>query len=381
MDRRSLFRSAAASSLLGVAATAARGATKTGGTEAPLVAGPQGPMPPLPQLTDHREFRGEMRGEMLYRKLGWTGESVSAIGFGGSHFAKPGIDQATSVRLCHAALDRGMNFMDNSWDYNKGESEARMGVALSQSGYRNRAFLMTKVDGRNKDIAQTQLEQSLSRLKTDRLDLWMFHEILRYDDPDRIFATGGALEAAVAARRAGKIRYIGFTGHKDPRIHIYMMEVARARGFQFDVVLMPSNVMDAHFRSFGRLAMPVALRERIGVITMKAFGGSDGVILKSGAAIQPIDCLHYALNRPTSVVITGIDNDRVLDQAFQAAKTFKPMSPAEEARITNATVAEARNGEFELFKTTAHFDGTAQNPDWLGPDRDATLALAPKNGG
>jgi len=377
MDRRSLFRSAAASGLLGIGATAAHGATETGRNAAPLVTGPQGPMPPLPQLTDH----GEMRGEMLYRKLGWTGESVSAIGFGGSHFSKPGIDQATSIRLCHAALDRGMNFMDNSWDYNKGESEARMGMALSQSGYRNRAFLMTKVDGRNKDIAQTQLDQSLSRLKTDHLDLWMFHEILRYDDPDRIFAAGGALEAAVAARRAGKIRYIGFTGHKDPRIHIYMMEVARAHGFQFDVALMPSNVMDAHFRSFGRLAMPVALRERIGVITMKAFGGSDGVILKSGAAIQPIDCLHYALNRPTSVVVTGIDNDRVLDQAFQAAKSFRPMSPAEEARITNATVAEARNGEFELFKTTAHFDGTAQNPDWLGPDRDATLALAPKNGG
>ena len=182
-------------------------------------------------------------------------------------------------------------------------------------------------------------------------------------------------------RKAGKIRYIGFTGHKDPRIHIYMMEVARAHGFQFDVVLMPSNVMDAHFRSFGRLAMPVALRERIGVITMKPFGGSDGVILKSGAAIQPIDCLHYALNRPTSVVITGIDNDHVLDQAFQAAKSFRPMSPAEEARITNATVAQARHGEFELFKTTAHFDGTAQNPDWLGPDRAATLELAPKNGG
>ena len=377
MDRRSLFRSVAATGLVGVA-NAAGAATKAPVAGSyPLLTDPQGPLPPLPQLGD----MGEMRGEMLYRKLGHTGEMVSAIGFGGSHFAKKGIDLATSIRLCHAAIDRGINFMDNAWDYNQGDSEIRMGDALSQGGYRNKVFLMTKVDGRNKDIANTQLDQSLSRLKTDHLDLWMFHEVLRFDDPDRIFAPGGAIEAAIAAKQAGKIRHIGFTGHKDPRIHIYMMEVARAHGFQFDVVLMPSNVMDAHFRSFGRLAMPVALQEHIGVITMKAFGGSDGVILKSGAAIQPIDCLHYALNRPTSVVVTGIDNDHVLDQAFQAAKTFKPMSPAEEARITNATAEFGSQGNFELFKTTAHFDGTAQHPDWLGPDKDATLQLAPKNGG
>lgn len=376
MDRRSLFRSAVASSLLGVTAAAARGTTGAAHDALP-VTGPDGPLPPLPHVTDP----GEMRGEMLYRKLGWTGEMVSAIGFGGSHFSKPGIDEATSIRLCHAALDRGMNFMDNAWDYNKGDSEMRMGAALSQDGYRRKAFLMTKVDGRNKDIAQTQLDQSLSRLRTDHLDLWMFHEVLRYDDPDRIFAAGGAIETAIAARKAGKVRFIGFTGHKDPHIHIAMMEAARAHGFQFDVVLMPSNVMDAHFRSFARLAMPVALREHIGVITMKAFGGSNGVILKSGAAIQPIDCLHYALNRPTSVVVTGIDNEAVLEQAFQAAKSFKPMSPAEEARITDATTVEAKTGRFELFKTTAHFDGTARNPDWLGPDRADTLALAPKNGG
>ncbi|MGI3900810.1 MAG: aldo/keto reductase, partial [Janthinobacterium lividum] len=284
-------------------------------------------------------------------------------------------------RLCHAAIDRGMTFMDNSWDYNKGESEVRMGKALSQGGYRQKVFLMSKVDGRNRDIAQKQLDETLSRLQTDHLDLWVFHEILRYDDPDRIFAPGGALETAVEAKKAGKIRHIGFTGHKDPRIHVYMMEVARKHGFQFDVVLMPSNVMDAHFRSFSRLAMPVALQEGIGVITMKAFGGSDGVILKSGAKLRPMDCLHYALNRPTSVVVTGIDNENVLDQAFEAAKTFKPMSPEQEARITDATAVEAQDGRYELFKTTAHFDGTALNPDWLGPDKPATLDLAPKNGG
>ena len=376
MDRRSLFRSAAASGLVGIAGRTALGAEPPRPDGVP-VAGPQGPLPPLPVLS----APGARRGDMLYRRLGRTGESVSAIGFGGSHFAKPGIDEATSIRLCHAALDRGMNFMDNAWDYNDGASERRMGMALSQGGYRNKAFLMTKVDGRNKDIAQTQLDQSLRRLRTDHLDLWMFHEVLRFDDPDRIFAPGGAIETAIAAKQAGKIRHIGFTGHKDPRIHVYMMEVARAHGFQFDVVLMPSNVMDAHFRSFARLAMPVALREGIGVITMKAFGGSNGVILKSGAKVAPIDCLHYALNRPTSGVVTGSDNEAVLDQAFAAARSFRPMSQAEEARITDATSEAGRDGRYELFKTTAHFDGTAHNPDWLGPDREATLALAPKNGG
>ncbi len=321
MDRRTLFKSFAAASVVGI--SAARSAESPESVTAPLLTDPKGPLPPLPQLID----AGELRGDMLYRKLGRTGEVVSAIGFGGSHFSKPGIDEATSLRLCHAAIDRGITFMDNAWDYNKGESEVRMGKALSQGGYRQKVYLMTKVDGRNKDIARRQLDESLSRLKTDRLDLWMFHEVLRYDDPDRIFAPGGAIEAAIEAKKAGKVRHIGFTGHKDPRIHVYMMEVARAHGFQFDVVLMPSNVMDAHFRSFSRLAMPVALQEGIGVITMKAFGGSNGVILKSGAKLKPVDCLHYALNRPTSVVVTGIDNDQVLDQAFEAARTFRPMSP------------------------------------------------------
>lgn len=375
MDRRTLFKSIAAAGAVGVGA--ARSAEAATAVNAPLLTDPKGPLPPLPQLTDP----GELRGEMLYRKLGHTGETVSALGFGGSHFSKAGIDESTSLRLCHAAIDRGMTFMDNSWDYNKGESEVRMGKALSQGDYRRKVFLMTKVDGRNKDNAQQQLDESLSRLKTDHLDLWMFHEVLRYDDPDRIFAPGGAVEAAMEAKKAGKIRYIGFTGHKDPRIHVYMMEVARAHGFQFDVVLMPSNVMDAHFRSFSRLAMPVALQEKIGVITMKAFGGSDGVILKSGAKVKPIDCLHYALNRPTSVVVTGIDDDRALNQAFEAARTFKPMTPEQEARITDATVDAAQAGHYELFKTTAHFDGTARNPEWLGPDKPSTLDLAPKNGG
>ena len=361
MERRSLFKGVLAAGMVPAAVTAAPI------QDAPL---------PLPKLTDP----GERRGDMLYRKLGRTGEMVSAIGFGGSHFAKPALSQTESVRLCHAAIDRGINFMDNSWDYNNGISEQRMGIALAQGGYRNRAFLMTKVDGRDKETAQKQLETSLERLQTDHIDLWQFHEVLRYDDPDRIFASGGALEAAVAAKQAGKIRFIGFTGHKDPAIHLYMMQLAKKHGFQFDTVLMPSNVMDGHFRSFARQAMPVALADGIGVLTMKAFGGADGVILKSRTA-TPIECLHYALNLPTAVVITGLDSDKVLDQAFEATRTFKPMDDAQVEAILAKTSAAAQAGEYELFKTTSHFDETAKNAEWLGDDSARVLELAPKHAG
>ncbi len=366
MERRTLFKGVAAA---GLAATA---------LQAPAVQAlaADAVLPPLPKLTDP----GERRGDMLYRKLGRTGESVSAIGFGGSHFAKPAIDQGQSIRLCHAAIERGITFMDNSWDYNQGVSEERMGLALAQQGYRNRAFLMTKVDGRTKDSAQRQLETSLERLQTDRIDLWQFHEVLRFDDPDRIFAPGGAIETAVAAKKAGKIRYIGFTGHKDPAIHLYMMQVARRHGFQFDAVLMPSNVMDGHFRSFAREAMPVAVQDGIGVLTMKAFGGGPGVILKSDTA-TPIECLHYALNLPTATVITGLDTEKVLDQALEATRTFKPMGQAQVAAILAKTVGAAKAGEYELFKTTSHFDETAKNAEWLGGDSARVLQLAPKNAG
>lgn len=368
MKRRRLFKGAAVAGLLGVPLAAPARTTPLADDAA---------MPKLPVLEDP----GVRRGDMLYRKLGQTGEIVSAIGFGGSHFAKPGISADESVWLCHAAIDGGITFLDNSWDYNDGDSEIRMGRALSEGGCRDKVFLMTKVDGRNRDIATRQLEQSLTRLRTDRIDLWMFHEVLRYDDPDRIFDPDGALQAALDARKAGKIRFIGFTGHKDPRIHLYMLEVARRHGFRFDVVLMPSNVMDAHFRSFARLAMPVALRDGTAVITMKPFGGSNGVILKAGTGIAPIDCLHYALNRPTSVVITGIDNRQALDQAFEAARSFRPMDEATERTLLARTEAAAADGGYELFKTTAHFDGTAQHPEWLGGETARTATLAPHSGG
>ncbi len=331
----------------------------------------------IPRVTDP----GELRGEMLYRKFGQTGETVSAIGLGGSHIGKPSLTEAEATRLIHQAIDRGITFMDNCWDYNEGRSERRMGDALSQAGYRNKVFLMTKIDGRNKNNATDQLHDSLTRLKTDHVDLLQFHEILRYDDPDRIFRTGGALEAALEAKKAGKVRFIGFTGHKDPHIHLYMLEVAANHGFRFDAVLMPSNLMDAHFRSFAQSVMPKLVEQKIGIQTMKPFCGGDGIILKSGAIQKPIDCLHYALNLPTNVVITGIDKPEILEQAFQAAKTFRRMDDQEFAQLIGKTQQVAATGQYELFKVSSHFDGTARHPDWLGGDDPAVQKLAPQPAG
>ena len=318
---------------------------------------------------------GQLRGEMLYRPLGRTGETVSCIGLGGSHIGKATVSDAEAIRIMHEAIDRGITFMDNSWDYNEGRSERRMGQALSQDGYRNKVFLMTKIDGRTKETAENQIIDSLQRLKTDHIDLLQFHEVLRFDDPNRIFGEGGAMEAVQAAKKAGKIRFIGFTGHKDPHIHLYMLEVASNHGFRFDTVQMPLNVMDAHYRSFAQLVLPALVEQQIGVLGMKSMG--SGVILKSNT-VQPIQCLHYAMNLPTSVVITGIDSQQVLDQAFQAVKTFQLMDDQEVAALLQQTQQAAMNGEYELFKTSAHFDETARHPDWLGPDRTSVQKLAPQ---
>lgn len=328
----------------------------------------------IPRVSDP----GELRGEMLYRKMGRTGETVSAIGLGGSHIGKATLTEVEATRLIHQAIDRGITFMDNCWDYNEGRSERWMGNALAQSGYRNKVFLMTKIDGRNKANAADQIDDSLKRLKTDRIDLLQHHEILRFDDPDRIFREGGAMEAALAAKKAGKVRFIGFTGHKDPHVHLYMLEVAAKHGFRFDAVLMPSNLMDAHFRSFAQLVMPKLVAEGIGIQTMKPFCGGEGIILKSNTIQHPIDCLHYALNLPASVVITGIDKPEILDQAFQAAKTFKPMNETEFAALLARTQQVAATGQYELFKVSSHFDGTARHPDWLGSDNPDVQKLAPQ---
>jgi uncharacterized protein len=298
---------------------------------------------------------------MIYRELGTTGERVSAIGMGGYHLGKQK-DAGESINLMHAGIDGGSTFLDNCWDYNDGISEVRMGQAL-RNGYRQKVFLMTKMDGRTADEYNKQLEQSLGRLQTDMIDLVQFHEVIRFEDPDRIFASGGAIEAAVAARQAGKIRYIGFTGHKDPAVHLRMLEIAQKHSFHFDTVQMPINVMDAHFRSFTKEVMPVALKQGIGVLAMKTFG--DPYILKSNT-VQPIEALHYGLTQPVSVIITGIDSQQVLNQAFEAARTFKPLNEAQVKAILDRTAVAASEGKFELFKTSNHYDGTAANPKWLG---------------
>jgi predicted oxidoreductase len=239
---------------------------------------------------------------------------------------------------------------------------------------------MTKIDGRGKEEASRQIETSLERLKTDRIDLLQHHEILRFDDADRIFAEGGAMEAFLAAKQAGKIRYIGFTGHKDFRVHLYMLDTAAKNGFKFDTVQMPLNLMDAHFRSFAQLVVPRLTELQIGVLGMKTVGGADGIILKS-KTVEPLECLHYTLNLPTSGVITGIDNQEVLDQAFNAVKTYCPMDQEQIAGLLAKTRKAAATGQYELFKTTSHFDTTAKHPDWLGGDSPAVQALAPQGAG
>lgn len=318
---------------------------------------------------------GERRGDMLYRKFGATDETISAIGMGGFHLGKKALTDQEAIRLIHEGVDRGITFLDNCWDYNEGRSELRMGAALSQGGYRDKVFLMSKMDGRTKAEAAKQIDASLLRLRTDRIDLIQHHEILRFDDPDRIFADGGAMEAFTEAKAAGKLRYIGFTGHKDPRIHLQMLEIASEHGFKFDFVQMPINVMDAHFRSFAHLVLPYLVQNGIAPLAMKTFG--DGVILKSDAPIKPLEYLHYSLNLPVSAVITGIQNQRDLDQAFEAAKTFEPMDKATVAGLLARSRPYALNGKYELFKTSATFDGTAKTAAWLGEDVESVQKLAP----
>lgn len=302
-----------------------------------------------------------IQGDMRYRPLGRTGEQVSVIGLGGHHIGRQQ-EEAESIKIIRAAIDHGINFMDNSWDYHDGDSEIRMGKAL-RDGYRERVFLMTKIDGRTKQAAAEQLNQSLKRLQTDVIDLLQHHEVLRLEDPDRIFADGGAHEAMLEAKQAGKVRFIGFTGHKDPLVHLRMLDVAGKHGFRFDTVQMPLNVMDAHFRSFEKQVLPVLVKEGIGVLGMKPM--ADSLILNS-KTVTPVECLHYAMSLPTSTVITGIDSMEILAQDIEAVKTFQPLTKKEAADLLARTARAASEGRFEGFKTTNGFDGTAKHPEWLG---------------
>jgi aryl-alcohol dehydrogenase-like predicted oxidoreductase len=294
------------------------------------------------------------------RRLGRTGIEVSMLGLGGHHIGRPK-EEKEGIRLVQMAIDSGITFLDNCWDYNEGRSEEWMGKAL-RGGYRAKAFLMTKLDGRTHRAASEQLEQSLRRLQTDVIDLVQMHEIIRPEDPARCFAEGGAMQALFDARKAGKLRFIGFTGHKDPKIHLDMIEAGLARGFTFDTVQMPLNLMDAHYRSFEKQVLPVCKKHDIGVLGMKPMG--DGVLLES-KVVDARECLRYALSLPTSVVITGCERVPILKQAIEVGRTFQPLTEAEREALLARTASVAASGKYEPFKNTGQFDGTARNPHWL----------------
>lgn len=293
---------------------------------------------------------------MDYRTLGKTGERVSAIGIGGAHAARPD-DQAETTRIIRTAIDAGITFMDNCWDYSGGHAEERMGIAL-RDGYRERVFLMTKIDGHTAEAAAAQIDQCLRRLQTDRIDLIQVHEVIRPDDPEKVFAPGGTMEALLAAKRAGKLRYIGFTGHKDPDIHLKMLDAWDG----WDTVQMPLNCVDRHHRSFEERVLPVLVERQIGVLGMKPLAAGDAV--KSGAATAE-ECLRYAMSLPTSVVITGCDSLPIAEQAIRAWRDFTPMSPEEMDALRARTAAHADGGKLEGYKVSDRFDGTIKNPHWL----------------
>jgi aryl-alcohol dehydrogenase-like predicted oxidoreductase len=304
------------------------------------------------------------RDDIPYRPLGRTGEEVSAIGVGGWHLGAEGVDERLAIRIVRSAIDAGVNFMDNCWDYHEGASETRMGKAL-RDGYRDRVLLMTKIDGRSWKEAARQLDESLRRMQVDCIDLVQHHEIIRYEDPHRVFAEDGANAALIDARDAGKLRFIGFTGHKDPHIHLHMLELAAQHDFTFDAVQMPLNVLDAHYRSFEKQVLPRLVREGIGVLGMKPL--ASGQVLRSNT-VSAREALRYVLNLPVSVVITGCQSMKDLDQALEAARTFQPLAADVVARLLDRTAEAALHGRFEMFKTTSVHDGTAEHPEWLGEE-------------
>jgi aryl-alcohol dehydrogenase-like predicted oxidoreductase len=290
-------------------------------------------------------------GELVpKRPLGKTGAQVSALGIGGYHLGSTR-DQNEANELVSRAMDAGINFFDNAWDYHDGMSEERMGVALK--GKREQAFLMTKVctHGRGKDVAMRQLEESLRRLQTDHLDLWQIHEVIYYNEPDLIFSAGGAIEALETAKQQGKVRFVGFTGHKDPAIHLRML----SHNFPFDTVQMPLNCFDGTFQSFETQVLPEAIRQGIAPLGMKSLGGG-GEFVKHGA-ITAQEGLRYAMSLPVATTISGMDSLEVLEQNLGVARGFKPMSKEEMATLRERVRSVAADGRYELFKTSKHYDG------------------------
>ena len=282
------------------------------------------------------------------RVLGRTGERVSLLCLGGWHIGSVK-DPAAAIRIMHAAVDEGLTFFDNCWDYHDGGSEEVMGRALAE-GRRDKVFLMTKNCERDHAGSMKCLDDSLRRLRTDRIDLWQFHEIIYDNDPDWVFEKGG-LKAAVEARKAGKVRYIGFTGHKDPRIHLSML----AKPFDWDACQFPVNVLDLHYRSFQKQVLPVCLKNKVGAIGMKGFGGGDGIARQAG--LTPADAYTFALSQPIASQVVGMTTLEQLQQNIALARGFKPLSPSDQAALADKVKPFATDGRFEQFKSTQNFDG------------------------
>jgi predicted aldo/keto reductase-like oxidoreductase len=312
-------------------------------------------------------------GGLPVRELGKTGLKVSIIGFGGGHCVRDYIDEKTTVRLVQSAVDSGVTFMDNAWEYHEGESERRMGIALK--GRRDKVTLMTKVCGRNRKTAETQLHESLRRLQTDVIDVWQFHEINYDNDPELVFQLDGALEAALAAREAGKIRFIGFTGHKSPHILKNML----AQNFDWDTCQMPINVVDAHYRSFQKEILPELNRRNIGVIGMKSLGGRGQLVTKVGLTAE--QCRGYALSLPISTLVCGTESMENLQQDVKMARNFMPMSDEEQQELVDRVYEEATDGRHEWFKSTQFFDSQYHRDQHGFPVFDGAGQAAPDRPG
>jgi uncharacterized protein len=310
-----------------------------------------GPMQLLHAASTRREtLPPQVTDQLSRRPLGTTGIEVSMLALGGAHLGKADSERE-AIRIVHEAIDAGLTFMDNAWEYHDGRSEEWMGRALE--GRRHKAFLMTKVctHGRDKRIAMQQLEQSLRRLRTDYLDLWQIHEVIYEDDPDRHFAPGGAAEALLDAKQQGKVRFIGFTGHKDPAIHLKML----SRGFPFDTCQLPLNCFDGTFRSFEHEVLPALHRLGIAALGMKTLGG-NGEVIKQGI-VTAEECLRYALSLPIAAIVSGIDSVEVLRQNIAIAQRFVPMTAADMETLRHRVARYAADGRFELYKSSRHYDG------------------------
>jgi predicted aldo/keto reductase-like oxidoreductase len=294
------------------------------------------------------------KGDMPYRMLGRTGAKVSLLGMGGWQFGRMASEEE-STRFIRTGIDEGINYIEAAWDYHSGLSEYRMGKGL-MDGWRKKVFIATKINGRRREIAEWQLNESLQRLRTDVIDLVILHEVLRLEEPEIIFGPGGALETFVAAKKAGKIRFVGFSGHYDPAVQLKLLDLAAKNNFRFDVGMIALNVMDPHYKSFGKQVLPRLVEQEMGVIAFKTMGGGnflgpDNVLQK--VRLEPADCLRFVMNLPTSVVISGMDRMEVLKQNIETARNFRPLSEPDVSELLSKTAPVGNAGQYEWFKGPA----------------------------